>query len=281
MRYFWSLKPSLFLFQLLIISSVCKAAHASATSIPVAPSISVADYSWIAQKIYQNECASKPENLLFWSKKEVFPSLGIGHFIWFPKGVDAPFEQTFPDFLRFVQRQSSTTQIPTDDFTVAPWQSREVFYTLKELGRMQEWQTFLQSTFAMQSEFIVNRFQSKLPELIAQVSDNRKAEIQSIIDELMAFDRGMFALIDYSNFKGLGINPKERYQNKGWGLLQVLFAMQMPKNTSEQALLDAFILAAKQTLKLRTKLASNSQLESTWLEGWFKRLDGYGLHSLN
>ena len=275
MRYFWSLKPSLFLFQLLIIISVCKIAHASTTS------ISVADYSWIAQKIYQNECASKPENLLFWSKKEVFPSLGIGHFIWFPKGVDAPFEQTFPDFLRFVQRQSPTTQIPTDDFTVAPWQSREVFYTLKELGRMQEWQVFLQSTFAMQSEFIVNRFQSKLPELIAQVSDNRKAEIQSKIDELVAFDRGMYALIDFSNFKGLGINPKERYQDKGWGLLQVLFAMQMPKNTSEQALLDAFILAAKQTLQLRTKLASNSQLESTWLGGWFKRLDGYGLRSLN
>ncbi|MBO1924932.1 hypothetical protein [Thiomicrorhabdus sp. 6S3-12] len=242
-----------------------------------ADSISQSDYTSIGQKIYQNECAGKPEYLLFWSEKEAFPSLGIGHFIWFPKGVDAPFEQTFPEFLRYVQRNSSSTKLPVGNagFSNAPWKNREVFYALKELGKLADWQAFLQDTFALQAAFIVQRFQSKLPELLAQVPSNRRDEIQSKIDVLLASEKGMFALVDYSNFKGLGTNSKERYQGKGWGLVQVLLAMKLPEHLSETAVLNAFVRATKQTLQQRTQLAPNPKLEASWLPGWFKRLDAY------
>ena len=32
---------------------------------------------------------------------ENFASLGIGHFIWYPKGVRGPFEESFPKFVEF------------------------------------------------------------------------------------------------------------------------------------------------------------------------------------
>ena len=38
--------------------------------------------------------------------------------------------------------------------------------------------------------------------------------------------QGMYCLVDYVNFKGEGIKPTERYNGKGWGLLQVLEEMQ-------------------------------------------------------
>ncbi|QKI89289.1 hypothetical protein [Thiomicrorhabdus xiamenensis] len=239
--------------------------------------VSQSNYTWIGEKIYQNECAGKPENLLFWSEKEAFPSLGIGHFIWLPKGVDAPFEQTFPEFLRFVQRVSPQTKLPVGDaeFSAAPWKSREIFYALKELGKLADWQAFLRDSFPLQAAFIVQRFQSSLPKLLAQVPPEQRDEIQAKVDALLVSNKGVFALVDYSNFKGLGVNSKERYQGKGWGLLQVLLAMKLPEYRNEKTVLNAFIRAAKQTLRQRTQLAPNPKLESTWLPGWFKRLDAY------
>ena len=31
--------------------------------------------------------------------------MGIGHFIWFPEGVDAPFDESFPTMLEYVKGQ--------------------------------------------------------------------------------------------------------------------------------------------------------------------------------
>lgn len=56
------------------------------------PELSDADYRWIGSRIYQNEALGKAEYLTHWNEGEDFPSLGIGHFIWFPKGIDAPFD---------------------------------------------------------------------------------------------------------------------------------------------------------------------------------------------
>ena len=240
-----------------------------------AKSISHSNYDLIAQKIYQNECAANPQNLLFWNEKEPFPSLGIAHFIWFPKGVTPAFEQVFPEFLAFVQRKAPQIPIPVSNFSNAPWQNREVFYALKELGALQQWQAFFESTFSLQAEFIVYRFQSKLTTMIAQVPDHDKQEVLAKLNALMQFEKGQYLLIDYTNFKGIGINPKETYQGQGWGLLQVLQTMEMPSQLTTKAILDNFIRAAKQTLKQRTELSANPELEATWLEGWFKRLDSY------
>jgi hypothetical protein len=39
----------------------------------------------IGRQIWKNECGGTQEGLTSWNKGEEFPSLGIGHFIWYPK----------------------------------------------------------------------------------------------------------------------------------------------------------------------------------------------------
>ncbi len=41
----------------------------------------------IGDWIYRNECNRNPRCLVDWNPGESFPSLGIGHFIWYPTGV--------------------------------------------------------------------------------------------------------------------------------------------------------------------------------------------------
>lgn len=42
---------------------------------------------------------------------------------------------------------------------------------------------------------------------------------------------GLYALIDYVNFKGEGTSETERYNGQGWGLLQILENMKGKKNS--------------------------------------------------
>ena len=41
-------------------------------------------YGSIGQRVWQNECAGSVQGLVSWNAGEGFPSLGIGHFIWYP-----------------------------------------------------------------------------------------------------------------------------------------------------------------------------------------------------
>ena len=59
------------------------------------PDLRAADYYWIASRIYQNETGSQLRYLTHWNDGEDFPSMGIGHFIWFPEGGDAQFDESF------------------------------------------------------------------------------------------------------------------------------------------------------------------------------------------
>ncbi len=82
---------------------------------------------------------------------------------------------------------------------------------------------------------------------------------------------GLYALIDYVHFKGEGINPAERYNGQGWGLLQVLQGM--PEKLSDP--LDEFVVSAQVTLARRVANAPAERLEQRWLAGWNNRLATY------
>src|SRR5690606_2975423 len=58
--------------------------------------------TWVGRQIFQNECAAKVICLVHWNQGEAFPSLGIGHFIWYPRGVDEPFVESFPTLIAFM-----------------------------------------------------------------------------------------------------------------------------------------------------------------------------------
>ncbi|BBP45823.1 hypothetical protein THMIRHAS_11960 [Thiosulfatimonas sediminis] len=243
------------------------------------------DYVWIGERIYHNETGRKPENLLFWSPHEPFPSLGIGHFIWFPENLNAPFEQTFPSFIRFVKHRHPQTSIPVEfQSEYPPWKNREAFTLHKQRGDLAALRLWLIATMPLQAEYIVQRFDAGLPEVLAGFSVAQQIQVSAYLHQLMQTKNGLFSLIDYSNFKGFGSNPIERYQQQGWGLLQVLEQVLQAldqdgvdvEQIEPQQALTQFIAAAKATLAERVALAPPEKNEARWLPGWQRRLEAYG-----
>ena len=57
----------------------------------------------IGERVFENECASKDENLIVWNEGEDFMSLGIGHFIWHPANSKELFEGSFVKFLEYAK----------------------------------------------------------------------------------------------------------------------------------------------------------------------------------
>jgi len=83
---------------------------------------------------------------------------------------------------------------------------------------------------------------------------------------------GVYALMDYVNFKGEGLSETERYEGEGWGLLQVLQAMDTSPGLRP---LDRFREAAGRVLTRRAQLAEQEIERERWLPGWLRRLETY------
>src|SRR5437879_9304022 len=87
----------------------------------------------IGKKIWHNECNGTVAGLTAWNKGEEFASLGIGHFIWYPKGKRGPFEESFPKLIRFISTRSAKlpTLLLTTSEQPCPWNSRAEFLQAK------------------------------------------------------------------------------------------------------------------------------------------------------
>jgi len=242
------------------------------------PALSDADYSWIAARIYQNEAAGQSRYLTYWGEGEDFPSFGVGHFIWFPAGVDAPFDEMFPAMVAFVQQHSpANVALPAwmRELTPfnAPWPDKQQFdqaWPSTEMTQLREW---LEATGPIQARFIVANFEQRWRTL--DLPAERKQPMTALLQSLAGSAAGLFAIIDYYNFKGLGVNPGERYQQQGWGLIQVLETMVRSGDRECDDLAGEFAQAAAGRLSLRVELSPPERNEARWLEGWLRRLEGY------
>jgi hypothetical protein len=244
------------------------------------PELSDADYQKIATGIFNNETGGQYEKLAYWGQGEDFPSFGIGHFIWFPYNVDAPFDEQFPAMVGFV-RKAAGDRFPLPDWLHvlqpldAPWTSKQQFdadLSSSELAELRQW---LWDTRHYQARFVVSAFKERWEQL--QLDNDQRADYNHLLQTLMKTSDGLFAVMDYYNFKGLGNNPRERYQEQGWGLLQVLQEMLklQDKAVTNKDYLQNFSTAAANRLKLRVSLAPAKRQESRWLPGWLKRLSQY------
>lgn len=244
--------------------------------------LSKSEKQWIGDRIYQNECASKVENLTYWGKGEDFPSFGIGHFIWFPPGVEVNFHETFPDMVRYVSQFKKPPQWLIDLSPLhSPWVSKESFDNARSSEQLKELRSWLYETKNYQLDFIIKQFLQRFSEALDEnQSVKDKQYFIHLVEVLLSFKKGRFAVIDYVNFKGLG-NTKEQYKGQQWGLLSVLENMNLNIDVLDkmpgEGILDKFILSAKSRLELRVQLAPKSRNEQRWLKGWFVRLDGYRL----
>ncbi|WP_168203130.1 lysozyme inhibitor LprI family protein [Marinobacter fonticola] len=228
----------------------------------------------VGQKIFQNECAGNVDCLVHWNRGEAFPSLGIGHFIWYPTGVDGRFVESFPDLVAFMQARSAdlpgwlTRLEPLD----APWPDREAFIAAQGSEKIEGLRRFLNRTKHLQAEFMFRRAERSMTRVVEAAPTSEQAAISQRLKALAATPGGVYALIDYVNFKGEGLSASERYDGEGWGLLQVL--QHMPE-TQTRAAVDLFRQSAAEVLTRRAENAPRAIEKAQWLPGWLKRVETY------
>lgn len=229
----------------------------------------------IGKKIWQNECAGTVAGLTSWNQGEKFASLGIGHFIWYPRGARGPFDESFPKLLAFVSaRGVKLPQILLGDGAAAcPWNSRAEFQQALQTTEMKQLRQFLAETVEMQAEFLVQRLEQALAQMLAKAPAAEHASLQRRFARVAGSAAGCYALVDYVNFKGEGALDSEKYNGQGWGLLQVLEHMSRSEN--EGAALQAFAASARQVLSERVRNSPPARQESRWLNGWLQRINTY------
>lgn len=260
----FSIERQLTFFAILILVAVGLTSTAGADT-----ALSGAQVAKIGKRIWQNECGGTVAGLTSWNAGEEFASLGIGHFIWYPKGYEGPFEESFPPLVKFLQQRGAAVPawlLKTPD---CPWSSRESFLADAQSAKQKDLRVLLAATVREQTEFIMARLARAVPKLAKAGG----AQVQQNHDLLAQTPEGMFAMIDYVNFKGEGLNPKERYNGQGWGLAQVLGGMTPQKPLGLYP--AAFAESAKRVLAQRVKNAPSERKESRWLAGWNNRCDGY------
>jgi len=90
----------------------CALLTVTAGPVLAVPELSEADAQRIGKLIWQNECAGTVIGLTMWNEGEEFPSMGIGHFIWYPTGTTGPYQESFPDMIKFLKANGVKKQIP-------------------------------------------------------------------------------------------------------------------------------------------------------------------------
>jgi hypothetical protein len=238
------------------------------------PQLNPQQMDWLGDRIFANECNRNFRCLTSWNEGEDFPSLGIGHFIWYSSQQSERFEETFPNLLAFYKKHGYELPnwLESLEGPDSPWQNREQFLADLDSQRMRQLRNFLGSTTELQVLFIVERLHDTKADLFRGLEPSQKSSVESSFYQIANSQTpyGIYALIDYLHFKGTGIAPGERYQDEGWGLLQVLLELQ-----GSAANLDDFVIAATLVLERRVSNAPTQRAEQRWIAGWTNRLQTY------
>lgn len=232
------------------------------------------DLETLADQLYQREAKGQENYLVHWNSGEQFASLGIGHFIWYPADVRPTFVETFPDLARFID---ATEPMPawlkalaqTSDFAL-PWATREAFEQAKSETKLKQLRQWLARTQQQQAQFVWHQFQRLWQVRLTRLSHSQQSVLNDTLQALSQNPKAVFALVDYSHFKGVGAYPAEQYQHQGWGLIEVLLDLAKQPKT-----LQHFKAAAKARLAQRVALSPPERNERRWLKGWFNRIDRY------
>lgn len=237
------------------------------------PELTAAMKRKIGQKIWQNECGGRIDGLTSWNAGEEFPSLGIGHFIWYPKNFNGPFEESFYKLIDYAQeRGANPPEVALS--RNCPWNSKQAFEADLNGPELKSLRTWLANSVALQTDFIMRRSRAALDKMKEQAgSEAERKKLEANYNKVATTTNGVYALIDYVNFKGEGTNPKERYAGQGWGLMQVL--QEMRDVPAGQPAAAEFSAAAKRTLDKRISNSPPERGEDRWRAGWHNRCDGY------
>lgn len=230
--------------------------------------ISSFDSKKIGEKIWKNE--HKPgdkSGLVQWNDGEDFLSVGNGHFTWHNELTQSNINNSFPELINYIKTNHPEQYIPLFlTMEKSPWINRDNFIKSKKTNHddlIIQMEKFFLGNFEVQCDFFIYNLEKTLTTIIEQ--SNKPDLMKGKLKALTNTEQGVYALADYVNFKGSGLNTNERYNGQGWGLLQVLEDMQ---GTS----LESFVDSARDTLILR---AVNNPSDEKWLKGWQNRLNTY------
>lgn len=266
-------RKSLLTLILLILWLICSFAFASTKNVAISPQLAL----WLGTRIWQNESGGKFNGLVMWNQGESFASLGIGHFVWRPRGRGASINDEFPQLLRYMKKRG--VFIPlwlyNINFIYCPWNTRDEFKVAYSTPEMKELQQFLAKTIPIQAEYMVYKLKIILPKFLAGVPPYERPYIAQQFSTLEHTANGLYAMVDYLNFKGSGVAFSKKYDNYGWGLLQVLEYMQF--SPSKMSPVESFAWSAKMVLNRHVEQAPPAyrQQYAAWLPGWYKRIDTY------
>src|SRR5499427_8123749 len=132
--------------------------------------VSHSDALKIGKRVWQNESGGTISGLTSWNQGEDFASLGIGHFIWYPRGRRGPFEESFPQLASFISKRGAklpTLLLGTGE-KPCPWNSRAEFVRAQHSSEMNQLRQFLVDTIDLQAEFLIARLESALPKMLAE-----------------------------------------------------------------------------------------------------------------
>ncbi len=235
--------------------------------------LSTHDKKRIGEQIWLNETNKREEYLVYWSLNESFPSLGIGHFIWYPKGHKSPYTQQFPLLIEHFKKNGIVLpeRLKNNYNEGAPWQSREEF--LQDEQRRTELIKLLLSTIDLQISFIINQFEAQLPLLIQAAPKEQQEKLNAYVTLMFLSTLGIYALIDYLHFKGNGLNPQEEVNGQRWGLLQAM--LNLPDNLTQDNITKAFAISTAEILLRLIKNSTPTYSRITFLPGWMKRVHSY------
>ncbi|HEX4049097.1 MAG TPA: hypothetical protein VH309_14725, partial [Elusimicrobiota bacterium] len=156
-----------------------------------------------------------------------------------------------------------------------PWPDRDAFYKDFDGPRLTQLRALLARTVDVQAVYAARRLENALPMVLAAAEPSERAALERRFDAVAAAPNGVYALVDYVNFKGEGVNPTERYAGQGWGLLQVL---ELTADAAPgQPSVEAFEKGADAALTRRVANApaERREFERGWLPGWRVRLKTY------
>ncbi|QTR53437.1 hypothetical protein [Thiothrix unzii] len=239
------------------------------------PMLSTAELRVIGDQIFKNEGGGSVDKLVHWNDGEDFASMGIGHFTWYPAGRSARFGNTFPELLTYMQTKGVRLPgwLEQAKNSGAPWSSKAQLMQAKHTPQVQELQNLLYQTRMLQAQYIVDRTRRAMPKLVNNTPGQLRPHISNNLNAVANTPGGWYALIDYTNFKGEGLNRSGGYNGQNWGLLQVLEEMR-PSRPGEPALHE-FANAAMRVLERRVRNSPPARNENRWLAGWSNRVNTY------
>lgn len=230
----------------------------------------------IGNKIFVNEAGGVKSKLVHWNKGENFAAMGIGHFTWYPASSRRHrFGNTFPGLLSYLEQHGENLPrwLKRAKRYGAPWNSRRELMRAKGSRQVTELENLLYRTKHLQAKYIIKRAQRAMPKLVKKTPYRLRGHVAGNLNAVANTPGGWYALVDYVNFKGEGLNRHGGYKGQNWGLLQVLENMQAAKPGAQA--LDHFASSALAVLTRRVQNSPRRRNEARWLNGWSKRVNTY------